>query len=109
MLTWLSFTNLTFWVAFAGFAVVSANLFNLLLLAEGVWVGLYALAGVVGSTADEVGCFGLTFFILGLASIELCLGLLLLVSMRRLKVALNLHRNATATSRDLSQSLALGA
>jgi NADH:ubiquinone oxidoreductase subunit K len=109
MLTWLTFANLTFWAAFGAFALVSTNLFSLLLLAEGVWVGLYSLAGVVGSTVDEAGCFGLTFFILGLASVELCLGLLMLLALRRLKVSLNLQRNSKGPAGDAAQALSRGA
>jgi hypothetical protein len=108
VLTWLSFANLAFWAAFAAFALTSANLFNLILLSECVWAGLYALAGIVGSVVDEASCFGLTFFILGFASVELCLGLLLLVAMRRLGASLSLARNATGLARNMAQSLSLG-
>jgi hypothetical protein len=62
----------------------------------------------VGTTVDEAGCFGLTFFILGLASIELCIGLLFLLSLRRLKVSINLERNARPLAASSAQTLAMG-
>ena len=108
LLTWLSFLNLAFWLSFSSFILVSSNLFILLLLSEFIWVILYSFSAVVGTTVDEVGCFGLTFFILGLASIELCLGLLLLLILRRLKVSLNTNRNTKNKISKLSQTLAIG-
>jgi hypothetical protein len=93
-------------VAISAFAVVTPNLFTLLLLAEAAWGGLYALAGIVGVTVDEAGCFGLTFLILGLASVELCIGLLMLINLRRLKVALSAQRGATPLSKSVWRSMA---
>lgn len=63
----------------------------------------------MGSTIDDAGCFSLTFFILGLASIELCFGLLLLLLMRHLKVSLSLQKNTKKVSARFFDSMALGA
>lgn len=69
---------------------------------------LYTLAGVVGTTLDDAGCFSLTFFILGLASIELCFGLLLLLLMRHLKISLALQKNTKQVGSKFFDSMALG-
>jgi len=94
-------------VSLGAFALVPTNLFSLLIWAEVVWVGLYSLAGIAGVVVDELNCFGLSFFILGLASVELCVGLMMLAQLRHLRVALNLSRGASGVSRRVAKS-ALG-
>jgi hypothetical protein len=95
-------------VSFLSVAFVTPSLFTLLLLAEAIWGVLYALAGVAGVVADEAGCFGLTFLILGLASVELCVGLLMLVNLRRLKIALSTQRATSSLSRSAWRSMSAG-
>lgn len=70
---------------------------------------LYTLAGVVGTTLDDAGCFSLTFLILGLASIELCFGLLLLLLMRHLKISLSLQKNTKRVASKFFDTVAFGA
>lgn len=105
MLTWLSFCNLSFWLVLTSFIVLNNNFFNLIVLSEIIWIVLYCLSGIVGSVIDEINCFGLTFLILGLASIELSIGLLFLVALRRLKISISLDKNSKSISKTFSKFL----
>jgi hypothetical protein len=90
MLSWANFISILFWVAFFVFFLGANNFFQLLLVSEVLWVLLYVLAACLGVLVDDINLFSMTFFILGLAAVELSLGLLLLVFSKYLDLALNL-------------------
>ena len=94
MLSFLVFLNTVFFFCFFGFLIVPTSFFSLVLLSELAWVFLYVLFGVVGTIIDDMTCLSITFFILGLASIELCFGLLLLIVIKQLKLSINLAQNS---------------
>jgi NADH:ubiquinone oxidoreductase subunit K len=105
MLTWLSFINLFFWLTLLSFILINPNLYNLILLSEIIWIILYLISAIVGSIVDEISCFGLTFLLLGLASIELSIGLLILITIRRLGSSINLNRNLKKVTQNTSKFL----
>jgi len=65
------------------------------------------LAGMFGVIIDEAGCFGLTFFILGFASIELSIGLLFLIVLRRLKISISLEHDVRTKNKLFARTLAI--
>lgn len=53
-----------------------------MILAEIVWLTLYTVTILAGTTNDDLILFSFSFFILALASLEFCIGFLLIILFR---------------------------
>lgn len=82
MINWINFFILFFWLILGGILINSTNFLNTMLIAELVWITLYVLSILIGVTNDDLILFSLSFFILALASLEFCIGFLLVILFR---------------------------
>lgn len=89
MQSWLNFWIFIFWISLLGFVFNPTNFVFLLIYSEITWITLYSYTILVGSIIDDLNTFTLSFFILGLASIEFCFGFLLIILFRNLNKTLH--------------------
>lgn len=60
----------------------NSNFINTLIFAELIWITLYCLTILFGILNDDILLFSLSFFILGFAGLEFCIGFLLVILFR---------------------------
>jgi NADH:ubiquinone oxidoreductase subunit K len=105
LLNYFTFINCFLWLLFISFVSCGWSFFSLLLLSELVWVILYTLSIFIGSIIDDAGCVSLAFFFLGLASVELSVGLTLLVFMKYIKLSITFTTNKKKIDNQLFNKL----
>nr|YP_003734457.1 NADH dehydrogenase subunit 4L [Paramecium caudatum]CAZ66836.1 NADH dehydrogenase subunit 4L [Paramecium caudatum] len=93
MFNWLNFFNFFFFFLFFIFLTNAFNIFFLLLTSELMWASLVILTAILGSIIDDSFLISFSFLILGFASVELAIGLILLVYLKTLNLSLNLATN----------------
>ena len=84
MQSWINFWNLLFWLTFTFFTVSSTNFTKLLFLSEITWLILYNYVLLIGSINDDITMLSTSFFILGFAGLEFCIGMLLIVIFKKI-------------------------
>jgi len=84
MQSWINFWNLLFWLTFTFFTVSSTNFTKLLFLSEITWLVLYNYVLLIGSINDDITVMSTSFFILGFAGLEFCIGMLLIVIFKKI-------------------------
>lgn len=62
-----------------------------MIIAEITWLILYCLTILFGVTLDDINLFSLSFFLLGLAGLEFCIGFLLVILFRYFNKTLDLN------------------
>lgn len=65
----------------------------MLFLSELIWLVLYSLAIMLGSIYCDITLLSISFFILGIASLEFSLGILLAILYKNLNESLDLELN----------------
>lgn len=93
MQTWINFFNFFFWLSFFSFFFNSSNFLSLLFYSEVVWLILYCYSVLTSCLNDDILLFCTTFFLLALASLEFCFGLLLVILFKNLNKSLSLNDN----------------
>lgn len=96
MQSWLNFWVCIFWLTLLGFLFNPTNFVFLLIYSEITWITLFCYTILIGSIIDDLNSFTLSFFILGLASIEFCVGFLLIILFRNLNKIINFIDSDTA-------------
>ena len=84
MQSWLNFWNLFFWLIFSSFILSSTNFTKLLFASEVAWLVLYNYFLLIGAINDDVTLLSTSFFILGFAGLEFCIGMLLVIIFKKL-------------------------
>lgn len=90
MFNWLNFFNFCFFFLFFIFLTTSFNLFCLILTSELMWAALLVISALLGSILDDFFLASFSFLILGFASVELAVGLILMVYLKTTNLSLNL-------------------
>lgn len=87
--TWINFWNFFFWTLLICFLLNSTNFLNLLFYSELVWATLYCLAILCGTINDDLNLFSTSFFLLGLAGLELSIGFLIIINFKNFNFSLS--------------------
>lgn len=88
MQTWLNFWNIFFWITLFGFFINPTNFVRLLFFSELTWLSLYCYIILTGGINDDLTLVSSSFFVLGLASLEYCIGLILIIIFRNINKSL---------------------
>lgn len=78
-MTWVNYWNLIIWVSILGFSLNLNSLVNLLIFSEITWISLYTYSLILGGLSDDLTLYSTSFLILGLASLEFCIGYLIII------------------------------
>ena len=84
MQSWINFWNIIYWLVFSFFMLNSMNFTKLLFISEIAWLILYNYTVLVGTINDDLTTLSLSFFILGFAGLEFCVGMLLVIIFKRI-------------------------
>lgn len=93
MQSWINYWIFIFWLTFLGFVLNPTNFLFLLVFSEITWVVLYCYSILIGVVLDDLNAFTLSFLILGFASVEFSIGLLILLLFKNFNKTLNLSSN----------------
>lgn len=97
MFNWLNFLNFFFFFLFFTFLTTSFNFFCLVLTSELMWALLLLISAVLGSILDDFFLASFSFLILGFASVELSIGLILMVYLKTTNLSLNLEAHKSSS------------
>lgn len=90
MISWLNFWNALFWLSLMGFLVNIENFIKILIFSEITWLVLYCYTVFTGASNNDITLISNSFFVLGFASLEFSVGLLLLIIFKNNMKSINL-------------------
>jgi NADH:ubiquinone oxidoreductase subunit K len=94
LIGWLNFWNAFFWISLFGFVINIENFLKILIFSEVTWLSLYCYTILTGVSNNDLTLLSNSFFILGFASLEFSIGLLLIIIFKNNMKSINLTDDA---------------
>lgn len=99
MINWLHFLNGIFWVSIIAFIFNLENFFKIIVFSEITWIILYCYTTIAAVNTNDINLLSNSFFILGLASLEFCIGLVLLIIFKNNNKTINLSEDCSSNEK----------
>jgi len=91
LISWINFWNIFFWISILGFIVNIDNFLKILVFSEITWLILYCYTIIIGVSNNDTTLLSNSFFVLGFASLEFSIGLLIIIIFKNNMKSINLY------------------
>lgn len=98
---WINFWTFLFWLSLLSFFFNTSNFLSLLFYSELVWLILYCYSILCSCINDDILLFCTGFFLLALASLEFCFGILLVIIFKNINKTLSLSETNKITQQSV--------